>query len=146
MWRSDQLGRCDLPGPPQAELGGPPVVGAVGNIVPVLCQLRPRPRPQTDPWFTDDSPGNVMLFPEQIQRTREGPLVAVQGGLVTDSSLRARVSAIVGPGATPAGIAQRLLPLYRSAPKPAGRIPRVTWLLALAHRFEMMIRDDAAQT
>ncbi|HLH15931.1 MAG TPA: hypothetical protein VKX45_01860 [Bryobacteraceae bacterium] len=112
-WRSCQL--CGPSGVVQAEVAAG---SGAGNIVPAVCQ--PRPRPARDPWFTADSAGNVRLFPDRVPRIVEGPLAAVQGGLVTDSSLRPRVSAIVGPGATPLGLAQSLLPLYRAAPKPGG--------------------------
>lgn len=67
-------------------------------------------------WDTEDSTRNVLLYPaRRPNRIRMGPLAAVQGGLVTDASLRARVSIIVGPGATPRGIAEYLRPLYAAA-------------------------------
>jgi hypothetical protein len=67
------------------------------------------------PWDTADSTGNVLRFPVAARPTREGTLAASEGGLVTDGGLRPRVSVIVGPGATPRGIAEALLPLYAAA-------------------------------
>jgi hypothetical protein len=141
-WRSCQL--CSPSATLQAGVAAAPAAGPLaGNIVPVVCQ--PRPRAARDPWFTADSPGNVRLFPDRVPRIVEGPLAAVQGGLVTDASLRPRVSAIIGPGATPLGLAQGLLTFYTSAPKPAGsRAPTAEELargILIYSQFYLLLPD-----
>jgi subtilisin family serine protease len=145
LLQAGQLGTCelDLPGPDGMSAQEQTLTGLspIANIVPALCQLRrqrpqpqrprpqrpqpQRPRPQrprpgptakSDPWYTADSLSNILLFPTtKPPRIVEGPLAAVRGGLFTDASLRPRVSAILGPGATPLGVARTLLPLYQAA-------------------------------
>src|SRR5262249_30983551 len=68
-----------------------------------------------DPWATADSTRNVLLYPPTQVQTRNDFLAHRQGGMVTDASLRPRVSVIVGPGATLRGIADRLLHLYTTS-------------------------------
>ena len=76
-------------------------------------------------WDTRDATRNVLLFPEAPRNPRIDILAAVQGGLLTDSSLRARVSVIVGPGATPRGIAEQVRPVYTAAATAAQPAPTV---------------------
>jgi hypothetical protein len=65
---------------------------------------------------TRASAANVLLFPEMEKPAVKVDLLAHRrGGLVTDTSLRPRVSAILGPGSTLQGIAKRILPYYNSA-------------------------------
>lgn len=76
-------------------------------------------------WDTGDATRNVLFFPDTPHSPRTDVLAAVRGGLVTDSSLRARVSAIVGPGATPRGMAERLHPVHTAAATAANPAPTV---------------------
>jgi hypothetical protein len=65
---------------------------------------------------TKPAASNVLLFPETETPTVKVEFLAHgEGGLVTDTSLRPRVSAILGPGSTLRGIAKRILPYYKSA-------------------------------
>lgn len=76
-------------------------------------------------WDTGDATRNVLLFPLTAQTPRTDVLAHVRGGLVTDSSLRPRVSAIVGPGATVRGIAERVHPVFTAAATAANVAPTV---------------------
>jgi hypothetical protein len=79
--------------------------------------FEPSEQAAADPWATADSLQNVLLWPTTAPVTvRDEPLAALRGGLVTDSSLRPRVSAVIGPGATLRGVATRLLPIYGQVP------------------------------
>jgi len=79
----------------------------------------------TEDWDTSDATSNALLFPEKPQRPRTDSLAALRGGLVSDSTLRARVSAIVGPGATVRGIAQLVRPVFVSAATASNPAPTV---------------------
>jgi hypothetical protein len=94
-----------------------PVVRQQSNLAETLELLRSLLEQAVahDPWATADSTRNVLLYPATQAQTRNDVLAHRQGGLVTDASLRPRVSVIVGPGATLRGIADRLLPLYAAA-------------------------------
>lgn len=62
---------------------------------------------------------NVILFPEtENPSVKVDVLAHLEGGLVTDTSLRPRVSAILGPGSTLRGIARRMLPFFKTAGSP----------------------------
>ena len=80
-------------------------------------------------WDTADATQNAIFYPTNTARLRIDSLAALRGGLVTDTSLRARVSAIVGPGATMRGIAQLILPLYTTAATRSHPAPTVDELL-----------------
>src|SRR5262249_45850814 len=73
-------------------------LGMLGAVTPPLQVVQ-----QTaDLWATADSTCNVLFHPdfrrERPGPIREGTLAALQGGLVTDTQLRPRVSVIIGPG------------------------------------------------
>jgi hypothetical protein len=72
-----------------------------------------------------DAASNALLFPERSQRPRTDSLAALRGGLVSDSTLRARVSAIVGPGATIRGIAKLVHPVFAAAATASNPAPAV---------------------
>lgn len=73
-------------------------------------------RQPDDPWATADAAANVLLHPAvRPANVREEALAHRRGGLVTDTALRPRVSAIVGPGSTIAGIARAIRPFYVGA-------------------------------
>jgi hypothetical protein len=76
-------------------------------------------------WNTADAASNALLFPERSQRPRTDSLAALRGGLVSDSTLRARVSAIVGPGATIRGIAKLVHPVFAAAATASNPAPAV---------------------
>ena len=64
---------------------------------------------------------NVQRFPgADPPAVLHGVLAHRQGGLVTDASLRPRVSVLLGPGATFQGTADRMLPLYVAAATSGG--------------------------
>jgi hypothetical protein len=67
---------------------------------------------------------NVSLYPEGAPKNvRVEELAHVRGGLETDMSLRPRVMATLGPGATVRGIAKKILPFFvKAAP---GSVPSV---------------------
>ena len=92
----------------------------------ILAQAGAVAAPPPTPFDTADAVGNVLLFPVAVAATREGQLAATEGGLVTDAALRPRVSVIVGPGATPRGIAERLVPLYTGAAPAVPAVPPPT--------------------
>jgi hypothetical protein len=72
-------------------------------------------------WNTSDAQGNVLFFPtkEKLPSTIvTGPLEGAVGGDKTDGTLRPRVLALIGPGATLLGLAQRLKPFYTKTPSP----------------------------
>lgn len=97
-------------------------------------------------WDSADSVRNILLFPEIPTTVRNDVLAARQGGLVTDTTLRARVSAIVGPGATLTGIAQELHPLYLRAASATQLAPTVLQLaqaLAVYSRHYLTMRTMA---
>lgn len=59
---------------------------------------------------------NVLRYPAAAPATvQHGVLVHVEGGLVTDASLRPRASVLLGPGATFQGVAAVLSPLFAAA-------------------------------
>jgi hypothetical protein len=83
----------------------------------------------SETWDTADASRNILLYPSvRATRVRQDVLAALQGGLVTDSTLRARVSAIVGPGATLRGIAEQIRPMYVSAATTAQPAPTIDQL------------------
>ena len=68
---------------------------------------------------TKASASNVLLFPEtENPKVKVDVLAHHEGGLVTDTSLRPRVSAILGPGSTLRGIAKRIQPFFKTAGSP----------------------------
>jgi len=79
-------------------------------------QRQPRDLPATA------AAGNALFFPESRPsppaQIRVDTLAHLQGGLVTDTSLRARASAIIGPGATLRGIAARMVSVFAAATAP----------------------------
>ena len=73
-------------------------------------------RQVADPWATADATANILLHPTAPPaHVRNDTLAHQQGGLVTDSALRPRVSAILGPGSTIRGIAHTIRPHYVGA-------------------------------
>lgn len=97
-------------------------------------------------WDSRDSVRNILLFPESPTTVRNDVLAARQGGLVTDTTLRARVSVIVGPGATLTGIAQELHSLYvraASANYPAPTIVQLAQALAVYSQYYLTMRTMA---
>lgn len=76
-------------------------------------------------WDTADATRNILLYPLAAQRPRTDVLAHVRGGLVTDSSLRPRVSAIVGPGATIRGIAERVHPVFTAGASTSNPAPTI---------------------
>ncbi|MCW8934388.1 MAG: hypothetical protein OQK98_06665 [Gammaproteobacteria bacterium] len=80
-------------------------------------------------WDTADAANNVLLYPHVAPgNVRHDVLAALRGGLVTDASLRARVSVILGPGSTLLGIAGRLHPLYVAAATASHAAPTINQL------------------
>ncbi|MGB7926301.1 MAG: DUF4157 domain-containing protein, partial [Pyrinomonadaceae bacterium] len=70
--------------------------------------------PRTLPTHVD--PTNILLYPVRgAPNVRVGRLAHTRGGLESDTTLRGRVSAIIGEGATLRGIARTLLPMYVTA-------------------------------
>ncbi|HET9225956.1 MAG TPA: hypothetical protein VFR31_04775, partial [Thermoanaerobaculia bacterium] len=68
---------------------------------------------------TKSSATNVLLFPEtENPKVKVDVLAHHEGGLVSDTSLRPRVSAILGPGSTLRGIAKRIHPFFKTAGSP----------------------------
>ena len=68
---------------------------------------------------TKASATNVLLFPEtENPKVKVDVLAHHEGGLVTDTSLRPRVSTILGPGSTLRGIAKRIHPFFKTAGSP----------------------------
>jgi hypothetical protein len=101
--------------------------------VPAPHSQRVVQRQPADPWATADATANVLLHPAvQPARVRNDVLAHRRGGLVTDSALRARVSAIVGPGSTMAGIARAIRPFYVRASSSAATVPAPPSELELA--------------
>ena len=65
---------------------------------------------------TATGPGNLLLFPDVTPtQVRIERLAHLTGGLIDDSALRPRLSAIVASGMTIRGLAARLLPFFTQA-------------------------------
>ena len=125
----------DRHGPTQQGLwGADPPKGHFARAAHLrVRRVRPaRAGPAGGPWDTADSVGNFLRYPVAAAPVHEGDLAAVTGGLETETSLHARVSVIVGPGATLRGIATALLPLYTAA---APAVPPTAEHLAQALAF-----------
>jgi hypothetical protein len=89
------------------------VTGVLDAILSLLGLASPSPLTAED--------NNFILYPASIPSTvQQGALTHTEGGLVTDNQLPARVSAILGPGATFQGVASGLLPFYATAAKAGG--------------------------
>jgi hypothetical protein len=98
-------------------------------------------------WDSADSTENVLTFPTTPVAPQIGILAAVRGGLETDTALRARVSVIVGPGATLRGIANRLQPVYTAAATATHTAPTVDELargIAVYSQFYLPLGSMAA--
>jgi hypothetical protein len=83
---------------------------AVAALGPATLQRQPRDLPRAP------NVSNLLLFPAVAPtQVRIESLAHLEGGLVTDTSLRPRLSAIVAAGMTIRGLAARLLSLYNNA-------------------------------
>ena len=84
------------------------MTGALDALLPVLPLAAPAALRAED--------RNVLRYPPgPLPAVRAGTLVHPEGGLVTDARLRPRVSVLLGPGATFAGVADTLGPVFAQA-------------------------------